>query len=203
MSLCTRTSDPLVTCPLFLSWLRKQLSPQLLVHCSAEHAPLATCQSSYRQYHSTETALVKVQNDILLAMDRQEVTLLVLLDLSAAFDTIDHMILVDLPQRDLGVDDFALSWLKSCMSGRKQRVIIDQQQSRDFDLATGVPQGSCLGQILFIIYAWRLFHVMKKHLPTMLRYADDTHVCFFAGSDASRMLLSAQWRTASATFVEG
>ena len=119
-------------------------------------------------------------------MDRQEVTLLVLLDLSAAFDTIDHMILVDLPQRDLGVDDFALSWFKSYLSVRKQRVIIDQQQSRDFDLATGVPQGSCLGPILFIIYASRLFHVMKKHLPTMLRYADDTHVWFCAGSDASQ-----------------
>ncbi|XP_068691613.1 uncharacterized protein [Montipora foliosa] len=114
-------------------------------------------------------------------MDRQEVTLLVLLDLSAAFDTIDHRLLVDLLQRDLGVDDLALSWLKL-------RVVIDQQQSRDFCLATGVSQGSCLGPILFIIYASRLFHVRKKHLPTMQGYADDTqlYVSFRAGSDASQ-----------------
>ena len=56
------------------------------------------------------------------------------MDLSAAFDTIDHMILVDLLLRDLGVDDRELSWFKSYLSGRKQRVAIDQQQSRDFDL---------------------------------------------------------------------
>lgn len=129
---------------------------------------------------------MKVQNDILLAMDRQEVTLLVLLDLSAAFDTIDHMLLVDLLPRDLEVDDLVLFWFKSYLSGRKQRVVIDRQQSRDFDLATGVPQGSCLGPILFIIDASRLFHVMKKYLRTMHGYADDTqlYVSFCAGSDA-------------------
>ena len=62
---------------------------QLLNHCN-EYAPLPTNQSSYRQFHSTETALTKVQSDILSTMDRQEVTLLVLLDLSAAFDIVHH-----------------------------------------------------------------------------------------------------------------
>ena len=62
---------------------------QLLNHCN-EHAPLPTNQSSYHQFHSTETALIKVQSDILSSMDRQEVTLLVLPDLSTALDTVNH-----------------------------------------------------------------------------------------------------------------
>ena len=67
-------------------------------------------------------------------MDRQEVTLLVLLDLSAAFDTIDHNVMVDLLRTDFGVTGLALSWLHSYLLGRKQRVVIDQQQSSNFDL---------------------------------------------------------------------
>ena len=73
--------------------------PQILAHCS-KHAPLRNNQSSYREYHSTVTALLKVQNDILLSMDKQELTLLVLLDVSAAFDTVDHTILADLLEND-------------------------------------------------------------------------------------------------------
>ena len=69
---------------------------------------LPTNQSSYRQFHSTETALLKVHNDILLKMDQQEVTLLVLLDLSAAFDTIDHEILIDTLELEFGVIGNAL-----------------------------------------------------------------------------------------------
>ena len=71
----------------------KAVVNQLFEHCG-ENAPLPTKQSSYRQFHSTEIALLKVHNDIFLSMDQQEVTLLVLLDLSAAFDTIDHQFLL-------------------------------------------------------------------------------------------------------------
>ena len=109
-------------------------------------------------------------------MDRQEVTLLVLLDLSAAFDTIDHNIMVDLLESDFGITDNALSWIKSFLSGRRQCAVIEQQQSRDFDLLSGFPQGSCLGPLLFIMYASRLFHVVKKHLPNVQGYADDTQL---------------------------
>ena len=56
---------------------------------------------------------------------------------------------------------------------------MDKQQSRDFDLSSGVPQGSCLGPILFIMYASRLFHVIKKHLPDVQGYADDTQLYMF------------------------
>ena len=163
----------------------KAVIPQLLGHCN-ENAPLPTNQSSYHQYHSTETALLKVHNDILMNMDNQQVTLLVPLDLSTAFDTIDHSIMRHILENDFGVTDKALCWLKSFLIDREQRVIIDNQQSRDFDLSSGVPQGSCLGPILFIMYASRLFHVIKKHLPDVQGYADDTqlYMSFRPGSSA-------------------
>jgi exonuclease III len=164
---------PISNLPFVSKTAEKVVASQILDHCSA-HAPLAACQSSYRKHHSTETALLKVQSDILLSMDRQEVTLLVLLDLSAAFDTIDHDIMINLLENDFGITDQALSWLKSFLSGRKQRVVIGQQQSEDFDLISGVPQGSCLGPLLFIMYTSQLFHLVKKHLPTAHGYADDT-----------------------------
>ena len=109
-------------------------------------------------------------------MDRQEVTLLVLLDLSAAFETVDHETTATLLESDFGVANQALLWIKSFLSGRKQRVVVEPKQSRHFDVVTGIPQGSCLRPILFITYASRLFHVVKKHLPDIQCYADNAFV---------------------------
>ena len=79
----------------------KAVISQLVNHCN-EHAPLPTNQSSYCQFHSTETALIKVHSDILSSIDRQEVTLLVLLDLIAAFDTVDHETTAALLESEFG-----------------------------------------------------------------------------------------------------
>ena len=100
-------------------------------------------QSAYRKCHSTETALLKVQNDILLNMDKQHVTLLVLLDLSAAFDTIDHNILLGRLKSKFGITDYALNWFSSYLSNRTQRVFLGGCVSDSFPLPYGVPQGSC------------------------------------------------------------
>lgn len=155
--------------------LEKAVATQLLAHCT-NNAPLPVNQSSYRQYHSTETALLKVQSDILMNMDKQEITLLVMLDLSAAFDTVDHTLLTDILEKDFGVTDIAKSWLESYLSNRKQRIVIKDSVSDNFDLNCGVPQGSCLGPILFLLYASRLFQVIAKHLPAAHGYADDTQL---------------------------
>ena len=96
--------------------------------------------------------------------------------ISAAFDTVDHETTAALFESDFGVANQAFLWIKTFLSGGKQCVVVEQKQSRDFDVVTGIPQVSRLGPILFIIYASRLFHVVKKHLPDIQCYADDTQL---------------------------
>ena len=81
-------------------------------------------QSAYKQYHATETALLPVNNDILTSLDNGKITALILLDLSAAFDTVDHSILISRLHDFLGVQDLALDWCKSYLSDRPQYVRI-------------------------------------------------------------------------------
>ena len=80
---------------------------------------------AYRKLHSTETALVKVQNDILQSLDQNEVAVLVLLDLSAAFDTTDHETLLHRLDHQFGIGDKSLSWMRSYLTDRYQTVFID------------------------------------------------------------------------------
>ena len=91
-------------------------------------------QSGHRRYHSTETALVKLANDILLNMNLQRVTLHVLLHLSAAFDTVDHAILLKRLTTDFGIGGKALEWFSSYLSRRSQRVLFEGATSDSFDL---------------------------------------------------------------------
>ena len=139
---------------------------------------LPPMQSAYRQNHSTETALLKVKNDLLLAMNKQQVVFLVLLDMSAAFDLIRHDILVNTLQTHFGITDKALLWLRSYLSGRRQQVEVDGIMSKEFDVLCGVPQGSCLGPLLFTLYASGLFHEIQHNFPEVSchTYADDTQL---------------------------
>ena len=122
--------------------MEKAALRQVLIHCE-KNAPLPKFQSGFCKYHSTETALLKVQNDILMSMDNKEVPLLVLLDLSAAFDTIEHSILLNILLQDFGVAGTVLKWFDSFLSGHKQRILVSDKTSDDFNLNCGVPQGSC------------------------------------------------------------
>ena len=130
-------------------------------------------QSSYRKNYSTETALLRVKNDILLNMNKQHVTLLVLLDLSAAFDTVDHNVLLSRLHSKFGISGTALEWFRSYLNGRSQRVMVQGNIAQSLNLDFGVPQGSYLGPLLFTIYASKLFDVIKVHLCTVHCYADD------------------------------
>jgi len=133
-------------------------------------------QSAYVQGHSTETALLKVQSDILLSTDKGNITLLILLDLSAAFDTIDHNILINRLHDYIGVSGDALSWFKSYLQDRNQCVFINNTKSELSHLTYGVPQGSVLGPILFSIYMLPLSHVIKRYNMKYHFYADDTQI---------------------------
>ena len=136
---------------------------------------LPILQSAYQPYHSTETALLKVTNDILLNMNDQRVTLLLLLDLSAAFDTVDHDTLLHQLQFTFGVNGKVLSWLSSYLSGRSQQIAINETLSAEFELHCGVPRGSCLSPLLFTLYSSNLFEIIK-HFPVVHCYSDDTQV---------------------------
>ncbi len=133
-------------------------------------------QSGFRPRHSTETALVKITNDLLLASDQGCISLLVLLDPSAAFDTIDHDILIDRVQNYTGVQGQALRWFRSYLSDRYHFVYLNEEASRLSPVKYGVPQGSVLGPLLFSLYMLPLSNIIRKYGISFHCYADDTQL---------------------------
>ena len=133
-------------------------------------------QSAYRDKHSTETALIKVQNDILSALDAGSSAILLMLDLSAAFDTIDHDILLSRLCNVYGITGDALDWFRSYLSGRIQRVVIEDSVSVDQGLAFGVPQGSVLGPRIYCMYTKPVSDIIQRHGLSHHSYADDTQL---------------------------
>ena len=116
-------------------------------------------QSAYRKHHSTETTILRVCNE---GADDRKVNLLVLLDLSAAFDTIDHNILIKRFECSFGVKGTALKWFASYLKNRTQSVKVSGFQSEKGFLQFGVPQGSVLGPVLFTTYTQPLVYIMRK-----------------------------------------
>ena len=132
-------------------------------------------QSAYRPGHSTETALVRIHNDLLLSIDSRRSVLLVLLDLTAAFNTLDHTVLLH-RLRELGVDRTVLAWFTSYLVGRSNSVKIRQTTSSRQTVMYGVPQGSVLGPILFNIYISPIADIFRRHQIRYHIYADDTQL---------------------------
>ena len=98
------------------------------------------------------------------------------LDLSAAFDTIDHLTLLDRLRDKFGIDGVVLEWFRSYLTDRSQQIIIGSDRSRPMDVHYGVPQGSCLGPLLFSIYTSQIFDIVSDHLPNLHCFADDTQL---------------------------
>ena len=148
-------------------------------------------QSSNRKFHSTETALTCVHDDILKTIDDNKSVLLIMLDLSAAFDTVDHDVLLERLKSGLGICGTALNWFKSYLSGRSQSVLINGTQSKPTSLVCGVPQGSVLGPILFTIYMLPLGDIIKRHGMQFHMYADDCQLyTTFEASDINQTALN-------------
>ena len=133
-------------------------------------------QSAYREGHSVETALVRVHNDIMRVFDDKKSVILVLLDLSAAFDTVDHDRLLAVLNSRIGITGAALGWFESYLKGRTQHVAIKNVQSSMTKLKCGVPQGSVLGPVLFTTYLLPLGDILRKFGAQFHCYADDTQL---------------------------
>lgn len=158
----------------FLSKLVERAAGKQLMDYLESSGLLVPVQSAYRSHHSTETALLKVMDDLLLAVDSKNAALLVLLDLSAAFDTIDHAILLDRMSTRFNIGGPALSWFKSYLSDRVQSISLFGSTSKKVSLNHGVPQGSVLGPILFTMYTSPLHQIALAHGVSSHFYADDT-----------------------------
>lgn len=133
-------------------------------------------QSAYKQHHSTETALTRVHNDVTRAVDNKRSVLLLLLDLSAAFDTIDHDILLSRLSERYGFCGDVLVWFTSYLSNRSQTVSVNGITSTKRDLPYGIPQGSVLGPHLFLLYTAPLADIIRHHDMCFHLYADDTQL---------------------------
>ena len=133
-------------------------------------------QSAYVFNHSTETVLVRVHNDLCRSVNSTGAAILVLMDLSAAFDTIDFDILLSRLREYYGVRGSTIKWLSSYLMGRYQSVMIGESRSARVKLDYGVPQGSVLGPLLFTMYTAPLAKLLQKAGVMYHLYADDTQI---------------------------
>ncbi len=145
---------PISNLPVLSKILEKVASSQLYSFLE-KHDICEDFQSGFRASHSTETALIRVTHDLLLSSDRGCISLLVLLDLSTAFDTIDHNSLLSRLENSVGISGSALAWFKSYLSDRHQFVAVNEEVSYRSQVQYGVPQGSVLGPLI-TCYSWEI-----------------------------------------------
>jgi hypothetical protein len=142
----------------------------------SQHELYEEFQSAYRKGRSTETALLKVTSDILHEIDLNKVVLMAMLDLTAAFDTIHHGILIERLRTTFGVSGAPLNWFRSYMSSRCSRVCIGETLSDNTDLSCGTPQGSIMGPLQFTIYIHPVGKIIRNHGISFHKYADDSQL---------------------------
>ena len=129
----------------------------------------------YKRYHSTETMMLGVMNDVLAGFDNNQCTVMLFLDLSAAFDTIDIETLLDILETEIGITGVALQWFRSFLSGRTQKVRIGGQFSKILEVLFGAPQGSVLGPPLFNIYVRGQPKIFESFQFQSTSFADDSN----------------------------
>ncbi len=176
---------PISNLPFLSKILEKVASSQLYSFLEKNYI-CEDFQSGFRPSHSTETALIRVTNYLLLSSDRGCISLLVLLDLSAAFDTINHSILLNRLENSVGISGSALAWFKSYLSDRHQFIAVNEEISYRSQVQYGVPQGSVLGPLLFTLYPcypweissgnmWLAFTIMLMMISSIFLHGPVKH----------------------------
>ena len=165
-----------------------------------------TCQSAYSPGHSTETALLKVVNNLFLSLSKYNISVLALLDFSSSFDTIDHLILAHRLHTDFGFTDAVLQWFSSYLTDRTHYISLSNHCSAFAPVHSVVPQGSVLGPMLFTMYIKPLSAIIDSLSIIHHSFADDLQLQMSAPPDGiSELLHSIQscmndvkaWKTAN------
>ena len=146
-------------------------------------------QSAYRPSPSTETALLKVVDDLFLSLNKDNISVLALLDFSSAFDTIDHSILVHCLHTDFGFTDTVLQWFSSYLTDRTHYVSLSNNCSAFAPVHSDVPLGSVLGPILFTMYIKPLSAIIDSHSIIHHSFADALQLQMSAPPDKISELL--------------
>jgi hypothetical protein len=166
---------PVSNLPIVSKVLEKVVENRLENHLTSNHL-YERGQTAYRACHSTEIALLRVHHDISVALDNNCCAALLTLDLSAAFDVIDHNILQKRLEYSFGISGTVLSWLNSYLRNRTHRVAIDTTLYDEINLQYGVPQGSVLGPTLYCVFSKPIGEICRRHNMSQHCYADDTQV---------------------------
>jgi Reverse transcriptase (RNA-dependent DNA polymerase) len=166
---------PIINLSTFSEVLKKPSQSQLRNHVNASPNN-ASLQSAYNAFHSTETAMTKVVSDLLTNVDSGSPSLLLSLDISAAFDTLNHKRLLQRAQDLFGFDGQTNLWLASYLSDRSSFVSMGASKSNTITHSTGVPQGSVLGPLLFSISTTPIGSLISSLGILYHQYADDTQL---------------------------
>ena len=169
-----------------LCFIAKILEKLVLSQVSSylnSHNLYNTCQSAYRPGHSTETALLKVVDDLFLSLNKGNISVLALLDFSSAFDTIDHSILVHRLHTDFGFTDTVLQWFSSYLTDRKHYVSLPNHCSAFDPVHSGVPQGSVLHTMHFTMYIKPLSAIIASLTIIHNSFSDDLQLQMSAPPD--------------------
>ena len=166
---------PVSNLPFLSKLIEKCVLAQLDTHMKTNNLQ-EQHQSAYRTNHSTETALLKITNDLLCEMDKSKCSILIMLDQSAAFDTVNQDILMQRFKCNYGISGAAYDWLNSYFRHRTQAVTVSGESSEPRELVTGFPQGSVLGPFSYPAYTAPLFAIARQYEVNMHMYADDTQM---------------------------